>query len=309
MKTVDKLLGETLGRFSTERIAVARKTPKDDRVPGEEDEGALPQLYVGGPSDKPVTFALPEKPSSEEVALSNDFVRIDHRSLHTLPPKSKERGEVRDLLVNVASFLESHQTEAARSLLTQAEGVWQQHLQARNRLRYLLGMLAGIFVLFVFGVVLVLASDPHGALEKVMPVYLLPLVLLFSGMGAMTSVLTRLSSIDLRDQTSVPLVFISGMARPVTAVFFALVVSLLLGLRVLDFHIGIRGGEDVPPALFLVAAFLCGFSERFAEDVLARFAAAVLFGAATPIVSIGPGTNYPRSSKHAPNVVLRSLNR
>src|SRR5262249_22607636 len=251
-------------------MAVPRKTPKDDRVPSEEYCGAVPQLYVGGPTDKPVTFQTPIDPSLEQVALMNDFVRVDHRSLHTLPPKSRERGEVRDLLVNVASLVEGGQTEAARSLLIEAEGVWLQHLQARNRLRYLLGMLAGVFVLFVFGVVLVLASGRQGALEKVMPVYLLPLVLLFSGMGAMTSVLTRLSSIDLRDQTSVPLVFISGMARPVTAVFFALVVSLLLGLRVLDFHVGMKGGEDVPPALFLVAAFLCGFSERFAEDVLAR---------------------------------------
>ena len=270
MKTTDKLLSAALRRFSTERIAVARKTPKDDSVLREEDGGDF-QMYLRGPPDRPVTFELPPKASPDQVDLSYNVVRIDHRSLHTLDPKSRERGEVHDLLVNVVTLLQIGKTEAARSLLVQAEGVWLQHLQARNRLRYLLGMLAGIFVLFVFGVVLVLVSGGHGALEKAMPVYLLPLVLLFAGMGAMTSVLTRLSSIDLRDQTSLPLVFISGMARPVTAVFFALVVSLLLGLRVLDFHIGIKGDEDVPPALFLVAAFLCGFSERFAEDVLARF--------------------------------------
>jgi hypothetical protein len=87
---------------------VPRKTPKDDRVPSEEYGGAVPQLYVGGTGDKPVTFQTPIDPSSEQVALMNDFVRVDHRSLHTLPPKSRERGEVRDLLVNVASLFEGY---------------------------------------------------------------------------------------------------------------------------------------------------------------------------------------------------------
>jgi hypothetical protein len=266
VKVIDKLLGETLRRFSTERIAVAHKTPKGDRVQGEEEDlGAL-----GEPSDKLVTFALPVEPSPEQVDLARDIVRVDHRSLHRLPPKSEERGEVRDLLVNVVSFLQSGETEAGRALLIHTEGVFLQHLQGRNRLRYLLGMLTGIFVLLVFGVVLVRAPGAADLWEKAMPAYLLPLVFLFSGMGAMTSVLTRLSSIDLRDEASIPMIFISGMARPLTAVFFALVVSLLLALRIVDLHVGLKGGEEVPPALFLVAAFLCGFSERFAEDVLAR---------------------------------------
>ena len=228
-----------------------------------------------GASDELVTFALPEKLSLEQIDLAKDIVRLDHQSLHMLPPKSKERGEVRDLIINVVSFFEGGETEAGRSLLTHAEGVYLQHIQARNRLRYLLGMLAGILVLFVFGIALGRAS---GVLGSVMPADLLPFVLLFAGMGAMTSVLTRLSSIDLRDQTSIPMVFISGMARPVTAVFFALVVSLVLALRIVDLHVGVRGGEGVPPSLFLVAAFLCGFSERFAQDVLARVGGGVARG-------------------------------
>jgi hypothetical protein len=242
---------------------VAHKGSKDQHLETEVGpEGGLFTGQVGL-----VNFQVPDNPSLAQVDLAKDIVRIDHRSLHTLPPKSKERGEVRDLLVNVVALLQSGQTEAGRSLLIHAEGVYLQHIQARNRLRYLLGMLAGVLTLSVFGVAL---QASKALQQSVMPPHVLPLVLLFAGMGAMTSVLTRLSSIDLRDQTSIPMVFISGMARPVTAVFFALVVSLVLALRIVDIHVGVAGNEAVPASLFLVAAFLCGFSERFAQDVLAR---------------------------------------
>jgi hypothetical protein len=69
-----------------------------------------------------VAFPMPNNPSSEQVELAKDIVRLDHRSLHTLPPKSKERGEVRDLIVNVVSLLLGDQAEAGRSLLMRSTG-------------------------------------------------------------------------------------------------------------------------------------------------------------------------------------------
>lgn len=148
------------------------------------------------------------------------------------------------------------------------EAVYLQHVQARNRLRYISGMLTGILV--IVAIVSACAFLASGPLMNVLAPASLLFVTIFAGMGAMTSVLTRLSEIDLRDQTSIQVVFVSGMARPVTAVFLALAVALVLTLRIVDVHLGTASTDPVPVPLLAVAAFLCGFSERFAQDVLAR---------------------------------------
>ena len=225
-----------------------------------EQDAALGRLLV--------TFNMPDNPTPAETLLAKEIVRVDHRSLHTLPPHSKERGEIRDLLVNVATFLQARQVEAGRALLKETETVYYRHFQARNRLRYICGMLVGIAGMIVFGLLITLLP---GALSTLFPPTMVPMILLFAGMGAITSVLTRLGSIDLRDQTSPWMVFVSGVARPVTAVCLALVVDLVLSLRIFDIHVGVETqGSALPQGLFAVAAFLSGFSERFAQDVLAR---------------------------------------
>ncbi len=208
---------------------------------------------------------MPDEPLPVEVIITKDIVRVDHRSLRMLGA-TPDRGEVYRLLLNVIGFLQIRESDAARALLDHAEAVYHQHIQAKNRLRYLGGMLAGIMALLGFGFLLSSLLNSPGA---VIPLSLVPLILLFAGMGSITSVLTRLSSIDLRDQASVWMIYISGMARPVTGLFFALVIYLVLALRIVDFHLG-AGTEPTPPALFLIAAFMSGFSERFAQDILTK---------------------------------------
>jgi hypothetical protein len=43
----------------------------------------------------------------------------------------------------------------------------------------------------------------------------------------------------------------------------------VLSLRIVDFHVG-AGTDPTPPALYLIAAFMSGFSERFAQDILTK---------------------------------------
>jgi hypothetical protein len=240
-----------------------------------------------------VTFSLPESATPEENDIAKDFVRLDHRSIRTLGPYSNERGEVRDLLINVATMLQEHQAGAARALLDHAEAVYYQHIQARNRLRYLGGMLCGIGLIFGFGMLLI---NIPSELSSVMPRSHLPVVLLFSGMGTVTSVLTRLSSIDLREQTSIWMVYVSGMARPVTGAFLTLVIYLLVDLKVVDLHIGVSS-DGARLETFLVAAFMAGFSERFAQDVLAR-----LGGEGNPLKTDPRNANETSGEVHRPSV-------
>jgi hypothetical protein len=88
-------------------------------------------------------------------------------------------------------------------------------------------------------------------------------------MGSIASVLTRLSSLDLRQNARGQLVFISGIARPVIAIFLSIIVYMILDMGIIDVQFG-RDPSARRESLYLVTSFLCGFSERFAKDIIAR---------------------------------------
>jgi hypothetical protein len=145
---------------------------------------------------------------------------------------------------------------------------YYHHNQTKNRIRYLAGAAAGIVLATLLGAGLFLvARSPSNA--QFIDSRLLLLILMFAGMGSITSVLTRISSIDLSEETSDFSVFISGFARPVVAIFFAIVVYLILTSKIVDIKFGNPPGDQAN-GVYLVSSFLCGFSERFATDIIAN---------------------------------------
>ena len=108
-----------------------------------------------------------------------------------------------------------------------------------------------------------------GHLEPYVAPRLLLLILLFAGLGSIASVLSRLSSIDLRQEPSYVMVMLSGATKPIVAIIFAIVVFLILDLKVLDIQFGSSTGPK-SNGIYLVSSFLCGFSERFATDIISR---------------------------------------
>jgi hypothetical protein len=218
-----------------------------------------------------VSFSPLDEADEEEERLAKDIVLLDHRSLRLLGPGTEQRAEVRGLIANAVYFYHARAVEASRSLLDTAEAIFLQHMQAKNRLRYLAGVVLGCVLMIFFVGMLELIP---GFTNQVIPTSQLPAVLLFASMGTVTSVLLRLSSIDLRDQTNVPLVVLSGATRPITAVIFSLVLYLLVTLKVVVIHVGTQG-DDTQRSFVILVAFLCGFSERFASDVLSRFGGAL----------------------------------
>lgn len=146
--------------------------------------------------------------------------------------------------------------------------------QARSRVTYLQGVGIG-FVIFVLApaaaiaVTSVPAGGPTAEPWLVRAASFLPVrVVCFAGFGAVASVLTRLQSIDLSEEPKNRMLRISGAARPIVAVLFAAVVYQIIIRKVVAL-----GGVTTPPLLTaycIVAAFLCGFSERFATDMLDR---------------------------------------
>ena len=213
-----------------------------------------------------VKFYPPPNPTAEQDAFIADVVSLDHRSLHRFRPSSPERQEVKRLLWNaITAAFERGSSTQARLLYGKAEQAYYDHVQVRNRLRYLCGMGIGIAAATMLGGTLLIA----GPLSSFLAPSLLLLILLFAGFGSVASVLSRLSTIDLRQEPSDRMILVSGATKPVVAVIFAIVIFLVFDLKVIDIRVGstVAGGNN---GLYLVTSFLCGFSERFATDLIAR---------------------------------------
>src|SRR5262245_27683655 len=223
-----------------------------------------------------VGFQLPAHSSEADSDLVRDIVVLDHRSLHSFGVHSRPRAEVKALLQNaviVAGYVLFHQgvatgstevrdTRAAIGLYAQAQAIFLRYLQSINRLWYVAGVVLGTFILVIvaFGVRFL----PATLAEAVAP-GLLTTLIFFAGLGSLVSVLLRLSKIDLANEVLRLILVISGAGRPFVAGAFALVVYLLLSNKLIAVTLT---SESV--GTYCVIAFLCGFSERFAQDLLGR---------------------------------------
>jgi hypothetical protein len=195
-------------------------------------------------------------------------VGLDHRAHEQLGPGTPEWKEVMGVLVNAANVgILSGEVPEGRLLFQQAEQTFLRYFEAKNRIRYLLGVGLGIGICTLFSGLLYLVA--RSLAQPFIKPGLLPLICLFAGLGSLTSVLTRLDQIDLKFATSYELILVSGAARPVVAIFFALVVYLILDLRLVDIKFG-SPTEQNQNSVFLISSFLCGFSERFAQDILSK---------------------------------------
>ncbi len=228
-----------------------------------------PEAYGYTPEQEAdiLKFIPPDNPTPEQKAFIADFVGLDHRSLQRLSPNSAARQEVKRLLWNARnSCFETGDILQARLLYEKAEQSYYDYVQVRNRLRYLLGMVIGILSATGIGGALLLTA---GYLELYVAPTLLLMILIFAGLGSVASVLSRLSSIDLRQELSDFMIIISGATKPIVATIFAVVVFLILDLKILDIQFGNAEGAK-SNGIYLVSSFLCGFSERFATDIISR---------------------------------------
>jgi hypothetical protein len=243
---------------------LAKKSTKDD------SETAAPTGDVWWQlSEKTqffLTFSWPEKPTPEERKLATDIVILDHRAHHRLKPKTEEWDEVLKLLINAVVFLQARDAAQGRAILEEAQLVYYHDNQTKNRIRYLAGAVAGILAAAAVALGSLLLSK---SFEQYVGRQLLLLIFVFAGLGSIASVLTRVSTIDLRQETSSFSVVLSGFSRPLIAIFVAVVVYFILDTRMIDVKLG-SPTESKADAVYLVTSFLCGFSERFAKDIISR---------------------------------------
>lgn len=174
--------------------------------------------------------------------------------------------------------------QVARETLAKAQAVYLDDMQAKNRVIYLSGLVLGVALMVLLPLVLLwflglAARGLEGTQDKVQETVLgtlewfskaAPLtttapLFFFAGLGACASVLSRLTTIDLKGETSRAMVLLAAAIRPALAVIFACVMFVILKNKIVSV-----GTEEVSSALIWISAFLCGYSERFATDMLER---------------------------------------
>ena len=202
------------------------------------------------------------------MKLAHRIGLLDKRAHREIGVGTERWEAVIQLLVNSISLgLHGGKMKVGWDLLGEAERLFDHYreLAPRNRITYLVGTGLGVLVVVVLGFGARLLS------EEIAPdasPNLLPMVCAFAALGSVASVLSRLSRINELGQDNARFtLLLSGASRPVVAAIFGIVIYLILDLGIVTIQIGTR--QD-PSRLYLVAGFLCGFSERFATEILSR---------------------------------------
>lgn len=232
--------------------------------------------------------------------------------------KSWSRAEIETLLqwaVNAARAQSDDKEEdklvVARGILERAKAVYHRDVQIKNRGVYIIGLITGIFAIVVSPLLLLwiiralsawLQSE-HPDYEflihsfqwvvKAAPLTTFAPLFLFAGLGATASAMSRLTSIDLREEDDKKMVIIAAATRPLLAVIFASVTYMIFK----DNIITITDGTP-KPSIYWIVAFMCGYSERFASDILERIPFAFK-SSATPLTSIVASTSSTARSSLA----------
>jgi hypothetical protein len=233
---------------------------EDDGVPKEHESG----IWM---------FRAPPDMTEEERKLLPEIIALDHTALRRLRYQTRHWTEVHGLMYNVINRFLQHDFIGAQMLFHRAETAYVLYNQVRNRMVYLSGSIVGIGAALLLGLLILLTSISTGVpSDLLIAPKLLIIIVLFSGIGSTTSVLTRLSSIDLREEISKFLVFVSGFSKPFVATAFAVVVYLILKNKIVGITVG-SGSDGDNDGVYAVTSFLCGFSERFASDIISRVTA------------------------------------
>jgi hypothetical protein len=189
------------------------------------------------------------------------------------PPRAEAAAERRSVTV---SKIQADLAEAEQYIF----GVWQR----RAQVSYLQGMGLGVAgVAIVVGLVAAALTPLIGAYPDIPArIDYVPWVLILGAIGAVLSVMQRLTSgnLHLRVDSSISENRTLGVFRPVigSALGLALLILVLGGL------IPVKIPDDVQTRAFFLTglAFLAGFSERFAQDMIGT-ATATQIAAAQPV--------------------------
>jgi hypothetical protein len=251
---------------------------------------AHPRAPVDPPAVEPpsvkdgwLVVPLPPTATPEDRALVAE-IRTIHRQAYTdlaFIDRCRWAGynSVESKLRIGAESLQAGLYDEAKRLVTSAQATYREQLGAQRKIWYLWGVLIGIGLLGGLVVGLHAASS---SLDNVISQQFALQLLIFAGMGTLASVLMRLGSFSIETYATRVLVMISGISRPLVAVFvtFAMYTILKSHLQTVTVNGNDLTNVDKSSYVYFTAAFLCGFSERFGKDLISRAGGAFGGGAA-----------------------------
>jgi hypothetical protein len=187
--------------------------------------------------------------------------------------------------------------------LTSATAYAEAAIRGRANLLYLGGMGVGAAILIMVAAVLLTYFGGQPAL--IPGTDLVPKVLVLGGLGAVVSVLQRMTQGNLRTSLDNGQLacFLLGVFRPVIGAVMAVAITLLVLGTILPLDVP----EDANVATFFMAgiAFLAGFSERYAQEMIGEARAGARPDDAEQPAAI-PGA-APAASGAAPTTVEDGL--
>jgi hypothetical protein len=169
------------------------------------------------------------------------------------------------------------EVETIERELAQAQAYYRNSAQRQAQLEYLLGML---FCLVIAAGITVAVALTAGLLNKPVTV-----AALGGAAGATVSVLSRMSGGGLRltPESGTKTIRALGFMRPIIGAVFGAVIYLFLAGGIVE--VFNPPTDDADLAFYSGLGFLSGFSERFAQDVIAQ---------------AGPKTPQPPDTAHSP---------
>lgn len=212
--------------------------------------------------------------STADLEILLGEVRALHcRVMRRSPRRRPELVAMLQSTVNAASF----DVVKARSLYSNALMRFEQVTQAANQIAFMLGAVAGA-ALGMWGAygLIGLSTLNIPWVSGLTDASTIAALCFFGLLGSLTSIFLRLWKLDLRHDDSFVLIALSGIVQPFIALGFVAVVFVVIHGRML----GVQITSSDPSAVLWVAAFLCGFSERFAPAILDS--AARLYTSPTP---------------------------
>jgi hypothetical protein len=162
-----------------------------------------------------------------------------------------------------AVCLERHEVECLTNVIEQARGYYDRSAQRQAQIEYFIGMAAGLALLLGGLVVL---GKLTGASFGTQALLYTPLA---AGLGAFVSVLSRMTRgrLLLSYESGRSIMRLLGLIRPMLGAIFGAAVYVLLAGGL----VSIERPKDTTELFFYIGiAFVAGFSERFAQDMVAR---------------------------------------
>jgi hypothetical protein len=231
---------------------------------------------------------------------------LHNRAVEFLTPKPRKIGMrmIFGVITALLGMLDARQVPGGGQLapaevaclqeeLRRTERYIERSMQRQAQLEYFFGMLwSWIALLLAFAAVAGVA-----ALEHHLPFMKEPLVLaaIAGALGAVVSVMQRMTSGRLRlaSEDGRGTIRILGAIRPVLGAILGVVLVVLLSGGLMPFDS--KGVDaDTLPYYVIGLAFIAGFSERFAQDMLSGAAGGLTSGKATAAVSPDRGTTANR---------------